>query len=89
MTNASNKKRVDLNLRPHPSPMYINYDYGGPEDGEGKEGQEIGPGRGLYNGPLDRYKSIKEFRDKVKSRAYRKRALLNILKGISHGKKNS
>jgi hypothetical protein len=76
-SSKEDKKRVDLDVRPH-GPLYRNYDYGGPEDGE-EDGKEVGPGRGLYNGPMDKYKSVTDFREKTKQRAYRKQALVNIL----------
>ena len=58
MSKKSDKKRVDLDVRPE-GPWYNNYDYGGPEDAS-----ESGPGRGLYNGKMDKYKTVKEFIDK-------------------------
>lgn len=43
--------------------FFRNYDYGGPEDGEG-----VGPGTGLYHGSMDKYKSVKEFLNKARKR---------------------
>jgi len=62
------KKRVDQTTRPYPNPWFQNYDYGGPEDGS-----ETGPGRGLYNGPMDKYKSTREFIEKDRKRRRKKR----------------
>ena len=67
---SKDKKRIDLDTRPYPNPWFTNYDYGGPEDGS-----EVGPGRGLYNGKMDKYKSTKDFIDKSRKRKYRRKAL--------------
>lgn len=65
-------KRVDLDIRPNPNSMFSNFDYGGPENG-GK----TGPGRGLYNGMMDKYKSVTDFLNKARKRRKlrRKKAL--------------
>lgn len=42
---------------------FANYDYIGPE-----EATKISPGRGLYNGRMDKYKSVKDFLEKKKKR---------------------
>lgn len=77
--NKKDKKRVDLDTRPYPNPIFRNYDYGGPE-----EGSEVGPGRGLYNGPMDKYKSVKEFidHDRKRRRKKRKAALAHIVESM-------
>ena len=61
------KKRVDMDVRPYPSPIFRNYDYGGPENGG-----EVSPGTGLYHGKMDKYKSVKDFIEKSRKR-FRKR----------------
>ncbi len=48
--------RLDMDVR-HPF-HFKNYDY----TDEGPN--ETSPGGGLYNGPMDRFKSVKEFLDK-------------------------
>ncbi|TXG77355.1 hypothetical protein E6Q11_02950 [Candidatus Dojkabacteria bacterium] len=53
--NSKDKKRVDLDVRPE-GPWFSNYDYAGPD-----EPTEISPGKGLYNGKMDRYKSVRDF----------------------------
>lgn len=65
-----NKKRVDLDVRPEQ--FFSNFDYGGPE-----KATKISPGRGLYNGKMDKHKSVSEFVEKVRKRkrALRKKAL--------------
>lgn len=57
-----------------PGPFYRNYDYGGPEDAS-----DSGPGRGLYNGNMDKYDSVSDFlakkrkkRRQVRKAAYKK-----------------
>jgi hypothetical protein len=75
------KERVDLDVRPYPSPIWENYDYGGPEEGE----SEVSPGRGLYSGEMDKYDSTKEFIDHSRERMRKKRRqalvyLLGIIK---------
>ncbi len=64
-------KRVDLDIRPYPNPVFKNYDYAGPE-----EADETSPGGGLYNGKMDKYKSVKEFLEK--KRKARKKALSEL-----------
>lgn len=79
MSKKSDKKRVDQDTRPHPNPLFKNYDYGGPEDGGG-----VGPGTGLYHGDMSKYKSVKDFLDKARKRSRKKRkeALAAIIKVI-------
>lgn len=79
MSTKENKKRIDQDIRPYPSPAFHNYDYGGPEDGEDEDGEVVGPGRGLYNGSMDKYDSVKDFVEKSRRRAYRKKALHCVL----------
>lgn len=55
-----NNKRVDLDVRPK-GPWFSNYDYGGPD-----KPSKTSPGRGLYNGPMDKYKSVTDFLNKKK-----------------------
>jgi len=61
-----NKKKEDLDTRPQL--FWKNYDYGGPEDGE----SEVSPGKGLYNGEMDKYDSVKDFIEKSRKRMRRK-----------------
>lgn len=77
--SKKDKKRVDLDTRPNPSPFFRNFDYGGPE-----EGGEVSPGTGLYHGDMTKYKSVKEFIDKSRKRrrSQRKEAISMILKGL-------
>ena len=61
-------KREDLDVRhPHIFTWYTNFDYTPDPDPN-----ETGIGGGLYHGPMDRFKSVKEFldnrRSKMKSR---------------------
>jgi hypothetical protein len=67
MSKKKDKKRVDLDTRPYPNPFFSNYDLYGPE-----EGGEVSPGTGLYNGKMDKYKSVKEFIDKARKRRRKK-----------------
>lgn len=63
-------KRVDLDVRPV-GPFTKNYDYGEP-----------GLGTSIYRGPMDRFKSVKDFLEKSrKQRQKRKRKLLSFLIG--------
>lgn len=75
------KKRVDLDIRPH-GPLFRNYDYGGPG-----EGSEVSPGTGLYFGKMDKYKSVKDFLDKARKRKHRKRSLffLSLIAKLGEG----
>ena len=71
---AKRNKRVDLDVRPE-GPWFRQYDYGGSE-----EASETSPGRGLYNGRMDKYKSVKDFIEaKRKRRRKMKRANINII----------
>ena len=67
MSKAKDKKRVDLDVRPNPNPLFTNYDLYGPE-----EGSDTSPGTGLYNGEMDKYKSVKDFIDKARKRKHNK-----------------
>lgn len=58
-------KKVDLDVRS--KRFFQNYDYGGPEEGDS------GPGRGLYSGRMDKYKSVKEFIEKSRARQKKRR----------------
>ena len=49
---SKDQKRVDLDIRPHPSPLFRNFDYGA----------------GLYHGKMDKYKSVKDFIDQSRKR---------------------
>jgi hypothetical protein len=65
--NNKDKKRVDQDIRP--KLWFSNYDYVGPE-----EATEISPGKGLYNGKMDKYKSVKDF---IEQKRKRRRELKN------------
>lgn len=65
--NNKDKKRVDQDIRP--KLWFSNYDYAGPE-----EATEISPGKGLYNGKMDKYKSVKDF---IEQKRKRRRELKN------------
>ena len=81
MSKKKNKAETSTHVqtRPVPNPIFQNYDYGGPE-----EGNEVSPGRGLYNGPMDKYKSVKEFLEKARKRPHtRKKALLALYKVVT------
>lgn len=68
--SKKDKKRVDLDVRPE-GPFYENYDYCADPD-------EPGPGPGLYQGKMDKYKSTKEFieESRKRKRKQRKSALM-------------
>lgn len=68
--SKKDKKRVDLDVRP--TLFWRNYDYGGPEEGE----SEVSPGKGFYNGKMDRYRSAREFIENSRARMRRKRKQL-------------
>ena len=56
--NAEKKKKKNLDIRPEV--IYKNYDYVDQTKDE-KEKTKSGPGGGLYNGKMDKYKSVKDF----------------------------
>jgi hypothetical protein len=81
------KKDSRINMDTRPTSVFIgrtNYDY--TSDGP----DETSPGGGLYHGPMDKYKSVMDFRKKrknqnerVKRRLKRKQAwdiLINMIK---------
>lgn len=84
MSKKEKRKRVDLDVRPDPSPFFSNYDYGGPEDGE-----DSGPGTSLYHGEMDKYESVKDFIEKSRERRRKKRmaALAYLLSELEMIKK--
>jgi|SRR5690606_21296322 len=55
---ATPKERQDRDTRKHV--LFRNYDY------TNEEASEISPGGGLYHGRMDKYKSVKDFRNKKK-----------------------
>lgn len=65
--NSKDKKRVDQDVRP--DFWFSNYDYAGPD-----QATDISPGKGLYNGKMDRYKSVKDF---IEQKRKRRRELKN------------
>ncbi|HSH35109.1 hypothetical protein [Schnuerera sp.] len=70
-----------VQTRPYPNPIFENYDYGGSE-----EGSEISPGRGLYHGKMDKYKSVADFLEKKrKARKKRKQAMKELFNFIVLG----
>lgn len=62
------ERRIDLDVRPTLL-FWRNYDYGGSEEGD----SEVSPGRGLYNGKMDKYKSVADFINKSRKRMRKKR----------------
>lgn len=65
-------------LNARPEVFFRNYDYAD---------DPSGPGKGLFNGPMDRFKSIKEFLEHKRKRRKkqmeeRKNAFVEILFGI-------
>jgi hypothetical protein len=84
--SKKDKKRVDLDVRPYPSPIWHNHDYGGPEEGE----SEVSPGRGLYIGRMDRFKSVRDFIEKSRKRMRKKRkkAFFEIVDMIRRAKRD-
>jgi hypothetical protein len=62
----SDKKRVDMDIRPMPQ-FVRNYDYAGPEDGS-----DVGPGTGLYHGDMAQHKSVQDFLNKARKRRFSK-----------------
>lgn len=60
---AKKKKRVDLDTRPYPNPLFKNYDYVDEPKSEKENAKDNFPGGGLYHGKMDKYKSVKEFID--------------------------
>ncbi len=59
-------KRTDLDVRPYPSPVRKNYDYG----------------EGLYHGNMDKYKSVSEFLNKRKKLRKKKKTIASLVKAI-------
>lgn len=56
-------KRVDLDVRPYPSPVRKNYDYG----------------EGFYHGRMDRFKSVKDFLNKRKKLRKKKQTIAKLI----------
>ena len=77
-STASSKKDENLDIRPEV--IYKNYDYID-QDKDEKEKTKLGPGGGLYNGKMDKYKSVKDFidTDRKMKRKQRKAALDSFL----------
>ncbi len=66
---SKDQKRVDLDIRPFPSPLFRNFDYGA----------------GLYHGKMDKHKSVKDFIEKSRKRKQIAIAFRKILfKKIAH-----
>lgn len=62
-------KRIDLDTRhPHVYTWYTNHDYRPDVDP-----YETSIGGGLYHGPMDRFKSVKEFLDRRKKKMKERR----------------
>jgi len=59
-------KRTDLDVRPYPSPVRKNYDYG----------------EGLYHGNMNRFKSVREFLDKRKKLRKKKITIAKLVSCI-------
>lgn len=66
--NKKDKARIDQDIRPT-GPWFSNYDYVGPS-----EATKISPGKGLYNGKMDSYKSVRDF---IKQKRKRRLELKN------------
>lgn len=73
---TKNEKRVDMDLRPYPSPFFQNYDYG-----SSKNGNKTSPGRSFY-ADMSEYTSVKDFLNQSRERQYRKRSLTEVTKDI-------
>jgi len=60
--------------------LFKNYDYIDQSKSE-KENNESGPGGGLYNGKMDKYKSVKDFinSDRKMKRKQRKKKLVHLM----------
>jgi CheY-like chemotaxis protein len=81
----SEKEKIMRDI-PRDPILFKNYDY------TDEEPNETSPGGGLYHGPMDKYKSVKEFIDKRrrqrKCKNKRKKALrVDLLKRIAAGKR--
>ena len=62
-------KRIDLDVRhPHIYTQYRNFDYTDDPDPN-----ETGIGGGLYHGPMDRFRSVKEFLDRRRKKMKERR----------------
>ena len=73
-SKKKDKKRVDLDTRPYPNPIFKNYDY------TDAEADETSPGGGLYHGEMGKYKSVTDFLDKKrKGRRKRRKKLLEAM----------
>lgn len=72
------KEKKNLDIRPEI--IYKNYDYVDQDKGEKKK-TKSGPGAGIYNGKMDKYKSVKDFinTDRKMKKKQRKAALDSIL----------
>lgn len=68
------------NLDVRPEIIYNNYDYVDQDKSE-KENNKSGPGAGLFNGKMDKYKDIKEFidSDRKMHKKQRKEAINKLL----------
>lgn len=61
--------RIDMDTRsPRTYVHFDNYDYS-----EDTAVSDISPGGGLYHGPMDRFKSVKEFIDKKREQNKKRR----------------
>lgn len=69
---SKKEKRLDLDVRPK-GPFFNNYDYAGPD-----KPSKISPGKGIYNGKMNRYKSVSDFIRKRK-RKMRIEAMMALL----------
>ncbi len=59
-------KRTDLDVRPYPSPVRKQYDYG----------------EGLYFGKMNRYKSVRDFLNKRRKLRNKKQTIASLVEEI-------
>jgi hypothetical protein len=65
--------------RPYPGPLFRNYDYT-----DDPSMNETSPGGGLYHGRMDKFKSVKEFREyKDKQTKKRKKKMLAVANWVA------
>lgn len=82
-SKKSDKKRVDQDTRPYPNPIFPNYDY------TDEPANETSPGGGFYHGPMDRHKSVKEFREKKRKELDKRKKKLESVNRLIGFKKLS
>ncbi len=82
-STASDEKEDELDA---PGVFFENYDYIDQNKKE-KEKTKFGPGGGIYNGEMDKYKSVKDFvdTDRKMRRKQRKKKLAHLLNSLASG----